>query len=252
MIKVVLLGYGNVNTHLLKALSQTDKVNVVQVYNRRAITLPPELKSIPCIDNLDELEEADVYIIAISDDSIHDFSESLPFENRLVVHTSGGVDMDMLSSKNRRGVFYPLQTFSKQREVDFRTIPICVEADDPADLKLLHSLGELISDTVTEIDSKKRAKLHVAAVFVNNFVNHIYHIAGDILAEDNISFDLLAPLIQETAKKIETLSPEAAQTGPAKRNDRKTIEKHQQLINNPKYKEVYALLSQLIHEHHSQ
>lgn len=252
MIKVVLLGYGNVGSHLLKALSQTDKVSVVQVYNRRPISLPSECNTIPFTTDLNEIKEADVYIIAISDDSIHDFSNSLPFKNRLVVHTSGGVAMDMLSDKNRRGVFYPLQTFSKQREVEFRTIPICVEADDATDLKLLTDIGNLISDTVTEISSDQRAKLHVAAVFVNNFVNHIYHIAGDILAEDNISFDLLAPLIQETAKKIETLSPEAAQTGPAKRNDRKTIEKHQQLINNPKYKELYTLLSQLIHEHHSQ
>jgi len=251
MIKAVLIGYGNVNSHLLKALANSNKTAVVQLYTRSEIQLPTAFQSIPHTQDLNELKEADVYIVAISDDAILDFSENLPLNNQLVVHTSGGVSIDNLSKKNRRGVFYPLQTFSKDTVVDFKSIPICIEADDPKDEALLQAMGEAVSDRVVKINSDERAKIHVAAVFVNNFVNYLYYIGQDILKQDGIPFDILTPLIQETAHKIEDLSPEKAQTGPAKRNDKKTIEKHQHLLHNETYKEVYALLTKLIQEHHA-
>lgn len=251
MIKAVLIGYGNVNSHLLKALCNSDKVAVAQVYTRREIQLPKAFQSIPNTQDVNQLKDADVYIMAISDDAILDFSENLPLNNKLVVHTSGGVSIDNLSKKNRRGVFYPLQTFSKNTEVDFKSIPICIEADSPEDEVLLWTMAEAISERVVKISSEERAKIHVAAVFVNNFVNHLYHIGQDILKQDGIPFDILTPLIQETARKIEDLPPEKAQTGPAKRNDKKTIKKHQELLNNESYKEVYALMTKLIQEHHT-
>lgn len=251
MIKVVLIGYGNVNSHLLKALSNSKKIVVAQVYTRSKVQLPVAHQSIPHTQDLNSLKEADVYIMAISDDAILDFSKNLPLNDKLVVHTSGGVSIDNLSKKNRRGVFYPLQTFSKNKSVNFKSIPICIEADNSKDKALLWTLGEAISDRVVNINSDERAKIHVAAVFVNNFVNYLYHIGQDILEEDGIPFDILSPLIQETAKKIEDLSPEKAQTGPAKRSDQKTIEKHRQLVNNKSYKEVYDLLTKLIQEQHS-
>lgn len=249
MIKVVLLGYGNVNSHLLRALHKREGVSVIQVFNRNLKNLMFPYNSIPFTDEINNIMDADVYIIGISDDAIGPFSEDLSLKNKLVVHTSGGVSMDRLSGKNRRGIFYPLQTFSKQREVNFENIPICIEAENAADLELLGSLGKAISEVVVEISSEKRAKLHLAAVFVNNFVNYLYLIGEDILNEDEISFDLLKPLIQETAAKIENLSPEAAQTGPAKRNDIKTIEKHLHLLENSPYKEVYAMFTEQLKKH---
>lgn len=243
MIKVVLLGFGNVNSHLFNAFEKSDKVSVIQVYNRSIISLELGLHGIPFTNKIDQIYDADVYIIGISDDSISTFSESLKIQDKLVVHTSGGAPMDRLSKKNRRGIFYPLQTFSKNKELNFNKIPICIEAENPQDLALLEKLGKTISEVVVEIDSEKRAKIHVAAVFVNNFVNYLYQIGEEILEEDDIPFDLLKPLIKETANKIQTLSPELAQTGPAKRNDTKTIEKHLKLLDDTPYKEVYLMLT---------
>lgn len=249
MTKVVLLGFGNVNSHLIKAFHKSKNASVVQVFNRSSIVLDSAYRHIPVTNKIEDILDADVYIIGISDDAIASFSKSLQFKNKLVVHTSGGVSMDLLANKNRRGVFYPLQTFSKQKQVDFSNIPICIEAENPNDLKFLQSLGETISETVEEIPSEKRAKLHLAAVFVNNFVNYLYIIGEDILSKENISFNLLKPLIKETAAKIEDLNPEAAQTGPAKRNDTKTIEKHLSLIENDSHKEVYKMITEQLKKH---
>lgn len=250
MIQVILLGYGNVGSHLLQELVFRENVKVVQVYNRSPFELPKEMQNIETTQNLSDLKEADVYITSISDDTISEFTEKLPFQNRLVVHTSGAVSMDVLSNKNRKGVFYPLQTFSKNQEVDFKNIPVCIEAENPQDLKILKALGELISDKVVKINSEQRATIHVAAVFVNNFTNYLYQIGADILSEKDIPFEILIPLIQETGKKIERLSPEMAQTGPAKRNDQKTIEKHLKMIQNESYKELYALITKQLQAYH--
>src|SRR5690606_11718800 len=187
---------------------------------------------------------ADVYIIGIPDDAIATFSEVLTFQNKLVVHTSGGAAMDVLAPKNRRGVFYPLQSFSKQREVLFDEIPIAIESENPADLKLLQALGESISKNVVVISSEKRAKLHLAAVFVNNFANHLFEIGSEILKEEELPFDLLKPLIAETASKIKTLSPAQAQTGPAKRKDQKTIEKQLHLLQAGPHAKLYKLFTE--------
>ncbi|WP_317046808.1 DUF2520 domain-containing protein [Aequorivita lipolytica] len=205
-------------------------------------------ESISFTDDISKIKEADIYIIGIPDDAISSFSESLQFQNKFVVHTSGGAAMNVLSSKNRRGIFYPLQTFSKQRGVDFKEIPICIEAENSSDLELLEKLGKTISEKVIEISSEKKEKLHLAAVFVNNFTNHLYQIGSEILEKDNLPFDLLKPLIMETASKIENLSPEEAQTGPAKRNDKKTIEKHLNLLPEGPHKKLYALFTEQLNQ----
>lgn len=243
MINVIFLGFGNVNTHLFDALHKSDKISVLQVFNRNYIKMILPFENIPFTDDISKIEDADVYIIGIPDDAISSFSESLAFQNKLVVHTSGGAAMNVLSSKNRRGIFYPLQSFSKQRKVDFKDIPICIEAENSNDLKLLQKLGKTISENVVEISSDKRAKLHLAAVFVNNFVNHLYEIGSELLKEEDLPFELLKPLIVETASKIESLSPQEAQTGPAKRNDIKTIEKHLHLLGNGPHKDFYQLFT---------
>ncbi|MCH2488890.1 MAG: DUF2520 domain-containing protein [Flavobacteriales bacterium] len=246
MIKVVFLGFGNVNSHLCRAMAESEQVSVMQVFNRTAMQLPKTLQAIPFTTQLSEIKEADVYILGIPDDAIESFSETLPLRDQLIVHTSGGVAMDALSNQNRKGVLYPLQTFSKQRTIALDKVPICIEASAPEDLGLLRQLGSTISEIVVEISSEERAKLHVSAVFVNNFVNYLYTVSEELLAKNNLNFELLKPLILETAHKIETLSPSEAQTGPAKRNDRKTIEKHVHLLKDSPYKELYTQLTQAI------
>ena len=244
MATIVFLGFGNVNFHLINTLYKHNKDSVIQVYNRSEINLNKELNKIPFTTDLSKIKEADLYIIGIPDDAIAAFSETLPLKNKLVVHTSGSVSMEALSKRNRKGVFYPLQTFSKNREVNFNTIPICIEAKEEADLELLTNLGKSLSEKVVEIDSDERSKLHLAAVFVNNFVNHLYAIGDDILGNNELSFDLLHPLIEETASKVKTLSPSEVQTGPARRGDQKTIEKHLHLLKEGPESELYQQLTE--------
>ena len=244
MINVVFLGFGNVNSHIINAFQKKTEVVVKQIFNRNYSKKISPVENIPFTDDVGKIIDADLYIIGIPDDAIASFSETLPFQNKLVVHTSGGVSLDAISNKNRGGVFYPLQTFSKQREVDFKNIPICIEAENVTDLKLLKKLGASISKTVVEISSEKRAKLHLSAVFVNNFTNYLYEIGSEILEEEGLQFDLLKPLIMETASKIETLSPKEAQTGPAKRNDLKTIQKHLHLLGDSQHRKFYELFTE--------
>jgi predicted short-subunit dehydrogenase-like oxidoreductase (DUF2520 family) len=246
MITVCFLGFGSVNYNLCNALHNTSEVTVNQIYNRSKITIPPSLSSIPYITDLEKIEAVDVYIIGIPDDAIEGFSAGLPFTNQLVVHTSGGVAMKVLSSKNRRGVLYPLQTFSRNKILNLQKVPVCIEAEAKTDLQMLQKLGKSISENVVKITSEERAKLHLAAVFVNNFVNYLYTVSEDILKKEKLDFDLLKPLILETAAKIQNMSPNEAQTGPAKRKDTKTIEKHLHLLSESPFKELYKILNNAI------
>jgi len=242
MISITIIGYGNVGQHLHNALQNASGVGVQQIYNRSFI----KNLNTPQTQNLSDIVEADVCIIAIPDNLIGDFSAKLPFQNKLVVHTSGGANIDALSKNNRRGVFYPLQTFSRNTEVNFSNIPICVEAESNDDVTLLKKLGHSISEKVNKISSEEREHLHVAAVFVNNFTNHLYHIAETITTTHKLDFNLLKPLLTETANKIKNRSPSQVQTGPAMRNDSKTIEKHLKLLEGSDYKELYKQLTNSI------
>jgi len=248
MIKVAILGCGNVGTQLGKAFFKSKKVDLVQVYCRSSTASFFLNNKIEVVTNLNKLKEADVYIIAILDDAITDFAKKLPQKKALVVHTSGAVAMNVLPFK-RRGVFYPLQTISKNKKLSFKKVPFCIEANSKKDLKILKKLAKTISKKVYKIDSEQRKNLHVAAVFVNNFVNHLYAIAEAICIEKDIPFSILKPLILETANKIRKISPVNAQTGPAIRNDQKTIEEHLKLLQ-PKQQEIYKLLTNSIKNTH--
>ena len=246
MIKVVLIGSGNVAHHLIEAFAKNKIVDVIQVFARQKESITPLFDSNKIISTYTDLAEADLYIIAVSDDAIASVSSKLPFKNRLVVHSSGTVSIDSLDSKNRKGIFYPLQTFTKNKAVDFKTIPICLESENETDYELLKNVAESISNSVFEINSQQRKALHISAVFVNNFVNHLYQIGHEICIENNISFEILKPLILETANKVMSLSPAAAQTGPAKRNDTKTIEAHLDFLSNKNHATIYKILTQSI------
>jgi predicted short-subunit dehydrogenase-like oxidoreductase (DUF2520 family) len=244
MIKVVLIGSGNLAHHLIEAFAKSATIEVIQVFARQKKSVTPLFDADKITDNFDDLIEADVYIIAVSDDAINSVSSQIPFENRLVVHTSGSVAIDALDAKNRKGIFYPLQTFTKNKAVDFSQIPICLESE--TDFELLKNVADAISKAVFKINSQQRKIVHISAVFVNNFVNHLYQIGNEICIENNIPFELLKPLILETANKVMTLSPNEAQTGPAKRNDSKTIKSHLSLLSNENQAIIYKILTQSI------
>lgn len=248
MTKVIIIGSGNVAQHLISAFAKSTAVELIQVYSRQKEALSHLLDAAKIATDFNQLLEADLYIIAVSDDAIATVSSQLPFKDRFVVHTSGSVALDALDTKNRKGVFYPLQTFSKDKPVDFKTIPICLESENATDFQLLEKVAKDLSDKVFAISSEQRKALHVAAVFVNNFVNHLYQIGNEICNENQIPFEILKPLILETALKINTLSPAEAQTGPAKRNDVKTIEAHQLFLSNEKQATIYKILTQSIQE----
>ncbi|MEX2349850.1 MAG: DUF2520 domain-containing protein [Flavobacteriaceae bacterium] len=246
MIDVVIIGAGNVASHLIEAFRASENVNVIQVYNRTQQSLESLNFSGNKITDIHEIVMADCYIIAVPDDAVAEVSNALTFKNRLVVHTSGSVSLTELDPKNRRGVFYPLQTFTKGKAIDFSQIPICIEAKNDEDLKFLSTLAKSISDTPFEVNSEKRKQLHLAAVFVCNFVNHLYHIGYQITSKSEIPFSVLAPLILETAQKVQGSLPSDMQTGPAKRNDQKTMAKHLDALDLQEHKEIYKLLSQEI------
>lgn len=246
MIKVVIIGSGNVAQHLISAFIKSDKIELVQAFARNKKHLTHLLDSNKITSDYNKLQEADLYIISVSDDAINEVSHQLQFSNKLVAHTSGSVAIEELSNSNRKAVFYPLQTLSKEKEVNFKEIPLCIEAQNEVDLNLLNQVATSISNKVFEVDSEQRKSLHVAAVFVSNFVNHLYKLGNDICIEHQVPFEILKPLILETANKVRVLSPNDAQTGPAKRNDTTTINKHLATLTDENQKEIYKILTKSI------
>lgn len=249
-MKAILLGSGNVATHLGMALKNAGH-KILQVWSRN-IDHADELAGLleaSAVNQLEELvSDADIYIVSVTDDAIPDVITKFPFSDKLIVHTSGTTHRNVLDSKSlHTGVFYPLQTFSKQREVNFRSIPIAVEGRHEKDERKLIALAETMSDKVMVLDSEQRMALHVAAVLACNFTNHLYTVAEGILAGKGLDFKLILPLIAETANKIQSLPPDKAQTGPAVRNDQLTINKHIDFLKNqPDLQQLYKLLSQNI------
>ncbi len=246
MIQIVIIGSGNVAQHLISAFTKSKEIEIVQVFSRQKESLHTLIDPSKIITDYNELAEADLYIISVSDDAIAFVSSQLPFKNRLVVHTSGSVPLISLDKKNRKGIFYPLQTFTKGKAIDFSTIPFCLESDYEKDIKLLEKVAKTISNKIYKTDENQRKALHVSAVFVNNFVNEMYRIGNEICEENKVSFEILKPLILETVNKVMTLSPNEAQTGPAKRNDTKTIQSHLDFLSNKNHAIIYKLLTQSI------
>lgn len=250
MIDLVLLGSGNVATHLYKAFSASKEISVKQVYNHSQESLNDFKAETVVTTSLSELMQADVYLLALKDDVIPEVAKKISHMKGLVAHTSGAVILNALHACKRTGVFYPLQTFSKNKELDYTQIPFCLEANNPSDLELLKKIAENISGKAYEINSEQRKRLHLSAVFVCNFVNHLYSIGEDICKENEIPFEILQPLIKETADKIKDSSPSEVQTGPAIRRDQSTIDAHLKLLSSSENKEIYQLITTAIQSFH--
>ncbi|MCT4646414.1 MAG: DUF2520 domain-containing protein [Carboxylicivirga sp.] len=246
---IVIIGSGNVATHLSQALFAQKHV-IKQVYSRslaNANDLAQKVGAEP-INNFKELlSDADLYIISVKDDAIQYVVKSMPDLKGIVTHTAGSIGLEVLDKFSNSGVFYPFQTFTKHSDVDFSQVPVLIESDNKAHTTLLMDLARQISEHVIEASSKQRGDLHIAAVFACNFVNHMYRLAEETLNDSGLSFELLKPLIAETANKVKQLSPSQTQTGPASRNDQQIISKHiNALLDKPEHHEVYQLLTNSI------
>lgn len=251
--RVIMIGAGNVAHHLAPALLKAG-VNLCQIYSR-SIESARELGIKTGItytaDSFAVYPDGDIYIFCVSDDALLSLFKSLRINKEaLILHTSGSVQMDIFKPyRERFGVLYPLQSFTKKRNLDFREIPLCVEASTPTVLKEVKALAELLSVRVEEIDSEKRKHLHLAAVFANNFTNYLYGIGEKILEKEGLDFGMLRPLIFETAHKVMLMPPESAQTGPARRGDESILNMHKKLLRTDrKLQNIYTLMSDSIRE----
>jgi predicted short-subunit dehydrogenase-like oxidoreductase (DUF2520 family) len=247
-MRITIIGSGNVATHLAAAFKNAGH-SIVQVYSRdlqNASLLAYHVRA-EATDSLDQIDpETDLFVIAVKDDAIETIASELAKYDKLMVHTSGATDLQVLLNHTKNtGVFYPLQTFSKTKEVNFNAVPLCIEGADEQITSKLNELAYTITQNVYRINSAERKTLHLAAVFACNFPNYLYYLSQQLLAEQQLPFDLLRPLILETAEKVQEQLPAGVQTGPAIRNDEKTMAAHlQQLGEKPELQELYRLLSQ--------
>jgi predicted short-subunit dehydrogenase-like oxidoreductase (DUF2520 family) len=249
-MEIVIIGTGNTATVLGKKLREAGH-NIVQVFGRDssaasklAYDLNTESTNYWNIVNRD----ADLYILAVSDIAIEEVLQELHLPNKTIVHTAASVSKNVLKNKAHHfGVFYPLQSLRKEIS-HLPDIPIVIDASDESTLKELETLAQSISDKVVEAGDEQRLKLHLAAVVVNNFANHLYALAESYCNNEGIDFTLLIPLIKETAQRLEYISPSQSQTGPALRHDRETIEKHLVLLKKyPHLKKVYETFTESIY-----
>ena len=248
-MKIVLIGAGRVASCMGPRLKEAGHI-IAGVYSR-TLEHARELAGVldaPAFDNLELLPEADVYLTMLSDDALIGLAPVIVKGRKqaLFLHTAGSVPMDIWkkAGATRYGVVYAMQTFSKGIKIDWTQVPVFIEGSSSTELESIKNLALDLSPNVTPLSSKGRKKLHIAAVFACNFSNHMYAISERLLREEGIPFSVMLPLVRETARKVETLSPAAAQTGPAVRGDRKVINEHLELLkDNPEYAEIYRLIS---------
>lgn len=256
--KIAILGTGNVAWHLAKELENAGHL-IAHVYARdeaKAKKFALDYFNASYGNSLDLAHiEADIFILAVSDDAIEELASSLKLpQNAIICHTSGSKPLSELgyTITENIGVFYPLQTFSKGKSVNFSEIPICIEGENQTTIEVLKALGESISHHTQEISSQQRKAIHLAAVFACNFANHMFSVAANILEGKQMSFEILKPLIVETLNKSFELDPRKAQTGPAIREDLKTLDlQHASLKEEPELAEIYRLISQHIIDSYS-
>ena len=250
---ITIIGTGRVAHHLCYVFA-TNGLIIAEVVGRnmlKAIDLAKLCGAKP-VGKLEQVsQDADLYVIAVSDDAIEEVINSLPSLDGLVVHTSGMKSQQVFERNFARfGIFYPLQTFSFERKPDFSTIPVFVQSNSDEDTQLLWALGKMILSEVHVISDTQRQRLHLAAVFVNNFSNAMYSIADEILTAEGLSFNALKPLLMETALKALQMPPREAQTGPARRNDQGTLKQHFQLLQqHPDFQKVYQTMTDYILNH---
>src|SRR5258706_2660701 len=246
-MKITIIGSGNVATYFAIAF-KSKGYNIAQVYSPHILLaneLAERLQANLCSAIEEISPDSDFYLIAINDDALKSFSEKFRVKDKIVMHTSGFHEINVLENVSLNyGVFYPLQTLNKNISLPTEPFPICIEASDDETLKKIKELAYSIDGDVHIILSQRRKVLHVAAVFANNFSNHLYSLAEKILKKENISFGLLRPLIKSTAENVMHRSPSEVQTGPAKRGDEEILKAHLEILkDDPELKTIYELIS---------
>ena len=253
-LKFCFIGAGNLATQLSIAFRDAG-FEIIQVFSQTEVSakaLADKLNSQCTTQKSALVKDADVYFIALKDSVLQEVLSGIDFNPKFVVHCSGSMPISVLDKyATNYGVMYPLQTFSKERKVDFSKIPVFIEANNPETERLLLQIGKQISERVSVLTSDKRKSLHIAAVFACNFVNHFYALAAEYLENQDIPFDVLYPLIEETAQKAREMPPKKAQTGPAVRFDENIINDHLNSLNAyPELKELYNSISKRIFDFH--
>lgn len=249
MLRIALIGTGNLAVHLAAAFEQLPQLDFVQ-WIGRATQAPKRKRNTPYFNEFQKNIPTDICIVAVSDDEISRLANKLKNIDMCVVHTSGAVALAALKSCPRQGVLYPLQSFVKNEVVDWTNIPICIEANNSIDLKKLETCAKALSASVHKATSKTRAKLHLAAVFANNFTNHMVHISQELCAQHNLPAAMLDELLKTTFIRATVAPASKVQTGPAKRNDVATMEQHLSQLDQGK-KDIYTAISNDIYNTHS-
>lgn len=244
-MKIVIIGSGNVAYHLAKAFTQNN-IEVSQIFGRNEVELNKISEELNIPYSTKELADADLYLISVSDSAVEQVSDLIRTEKALVAHTSGSLPIETLNGYYRKASFYPLQTFSKTKNLDYSKIPFFIEAENQIDEKSLFELASLISDNVETSDYEKRKYIHLTAVFACNFVNHLFARAKEISDSQDLPFQYFIPLIDETVEKIHHLEPKLAQTGPAVRGDERILKLHEELIKDEQHLKVYQLMNESI------
>lgn len=250
-MNIVLIGAGNVSASLGAALKKIGH-NILQIYSRteQSATFLAKTLSAEATCNVEAIRnDADIYFICIPDDAISTLAKDIVKgkEDRLFIHTAGSVNIDVLPCK-RRGAVWPIHSFSKENVIDnWKEIPLFIEASNSADLLTIKSLVSDLSEKVFEASSRERKYIHLAAVFCNNFSNHCYALAEQLLNDCNVPFDTFLPLIDLAAKKVHNMSPQYAQSGPAARGDIKVMKQHIDMLNDyPSLQNIYKIMSESI------
>jgi predicted short-subunit dehydrogenase-like oxidoreductase (DUF2520 family) len=244
-MKIVIIGSGNVAYHLSKAFHK-NKIVITQIFGRNEQDLKAISNELNISFSTTDLADADLYLICVNDDSVKEVSKKITKENCLVAHSSGSLPKEILEGNYRKASFYPLQTFSKSKKLNYAEIPFFVEAENDDDENTLKDLASEISDNVMISDYEKRKYIHLTAVFCCNFVNHLFARAKEIADSQNIPFSYFFPLIDETVEKIHSVEPKLAQTGPAVRNDKRILEFHRNLMNDKEHLKIYKTMNESI------
>ncbi|QIY91765.1 Rossmann-like and DUF2520 domain-containing protein [Chryseobacterium gallinarum] len=243
-MQIVIIGSGNVAYHMAKAFTLRG-ISLAQIFGRNEKELNKISEELHIPYSAEQLEDADLYIICVSDNSVEEVSKIIRKKDCLVAHTSGSLPKEILIGDYRKSSFYPLQTFSKSKELEYEKIPFFIEAESEEDKKTLFEVASKISENVMESNHEKRKYIHLTAVFACNFVNHLFSRAKEISDSQTIPFEYFLPLIDETVKKIYEIEPKMAQTGPAVRNDKRVLQLHERLLQGESL-EIYKTMNHSI------
>ncbi len=249
MKKISFIGAGNLAFHLAQAFlnANYEIVNIWSNHKKHAIILA-ELTSAKAVDRvIDAISDSDIIIVSVPDNAIGKVMSDFYSENAILLHTSGSLPMTILQNNAKNfGVIYPLQTFSKEKKVDFSNIPLLIEANSKSTINILEEIASSLSSKGIRLNSEQRMIYHISAVFSCNFANHLFSISKELCDKHDLDFEILKALIAETIEKINTVNPKFAQTGPAIRGDDETIRKHLLSLTDDNHKAIYSLLSESI------